>query len=115
MVFRTGDRLRGELVRLLFMKAEDGRTRIGLAVGKRQGKSHDRNRGRRILKEGFRRLFPWMREGVWIVAGLSSAGMRANSRRVYEDLARLLERGGFLEPEWPGANWEEPLEGIKGR
>lgn len=102
-------------MRLLFMKAEDGRTRIGMAVGKRQGKSHDRNRGRRVLKEGFRRLLPWMRQGVWCVAALSGAGMRADSKAVYEELARLLEGGGFLEPEWPGANWDEPSEGLQER
>ena len=102
-------------MRLLFMKAEDGRSRIGLAVGKRQGKSHDRNRGRRVLKEGFRRLLPWIRPGVWIVAGLSGAGMRANSTTIYEELAQLLKRGGFLEPEWPGANWDEPSKGVRER
>ena len=100
-------------MRLLFLKAEDGVTRIGLAVGKRQGKSHDRNRGRRVLKEGFRRILPWIRPGVWIVAGLSGTGMRAGSTDVYEELARLLKGGGFLEPEWPGANWENPSEGAK--
>jgi len=102
-------------VRLLFMKAEDGRTRIGFAVGKRQGKSHDRNRGRRILKEGCRRLYPWIRKEIWIVAGLSSAGMRAGSAEVYKELARLLEEGGLLDQEWPGANWDEPMKGLEGR
>lgn len=100
-------------MRLLFLKAEDGVVRIGRAVGKRQGKSHDRNRGRRVLKEGFRRLLPWIRPGVWIVAGLSSAGMGARSTDVYKELARLLEGGGYLKPEWPGANWENPSEGAK--
>ncbi len=68
---------------------------IGLAVGKRQGKSHDRNRGRRILKRRLPQNSSWIRPGVWIVAGLSGTGMKAGSTDVYEELARLLEGEGF--------------------
>ncbi|NLK18397.1 MAG: ribonuclease P protein component [Synergistaceae bacterium] len=105
LVFRTGNRLNGELVRLLFVEAPDGRTRIGFAVGKRQGKSHERNRGRRILKEGFRRMRPWIREGLWIVAALKRQGMTAGAREIYFDIAGLLKGRGMLSEEWPGPDW----------
>ena len=89
----------------MFVEAPDGRTRVGFAVGKRQGKSHERNRGRRILKEGFRRLLPWMRDGVWIVAALRRVGMTAGAREIYSDLAELLRGRGIMVEEWPGLDW----------
>ncbi len=80
---------------MLFLEAPDGRTRVGFAVGKRQGKSHERNRGRRILKEGFRRLLPWMKAGVWVVASLRTGGMNAGAREVYYDLAGRSATGEY--------------------
>lgn len=98
----------------MLMEAPDGRRRIGFAVGKRQGKSHERNRGRRILKEGFRRLLPWLRDGIWIVAALRRSGMEAGAREIYRDLARLLSRQGLMVEEWPGMDWNctEKKEGA---
>ena len=99
-------------MRLLFLEVPDSPVRIGLAVGKKQGASHERNRGRRILKEGFRRLRPWMKDGFWFVASLRDQGMTANAREIYSDLARLLFRSAFLRSDWPGANWDAPEEGA---
>ena len=90
---------------MLFVEAPDGRTRIGFAVGKRQGKSHERNRGRRILREGVRRLLPWMKDGVWVVAALRSRGMAAGADEIYLNLAGLLAGRGFMVEEWPGPDW----------
>ena len=108
LVFRTGIRLRGELVRLLFLEAPDGRTRLGLAVGKKQGKSHQRNRGKRVLRESFRRLLPWMREGIWVVAALRTSAMATGARDVCEDAARCLDQAGLFRPSWQGSAWEGP-------
>lgn len=99
-------------MRLSFVKGVEGKIRVGMAVGKRQGKSHERNRGRRMLREAFRRLLPWMRDDVWIVARLSRAGMKSGAREIYEELSRLLAKGGFMLPEWPGPNWDDPSKGV---
>lgn len=100
---------------MLFMEAPDGITRLGFAVGRRQGKSHERNRGRRILRESFRRLLPWLNQGLWIVSSLRSAGLEANARDVYFDITRVLSSRGLLSVEWPGPNWESPEEGCPGK
>lgn len=100
-VFRTGRRVKGELVRLLFLDTGEGPPRLGAAVGKRQGASVVRNRGRRILREAFRNCRPWLKEGIWIVAMLRSAGLCAGAGEIYEDLVRLLEREGLLRPGFP--------------
>ncbi|WP_024822488.1 ribonuclease P protein component [Aminobacterium mobile] len=105
-VFRTGSRSKGELVRLLFVQAPDSCTRVGFAVGKRQGKAYVRNRGRRILREGVRRLLPWMKGPYWYVFSLRTAGLSAGSREVYYDMAKLLKGLGLLNDVWPGEKWD---------
>ena len=104
-VFRTKGRLRGQLVRLLYVQAPDGKTRWGLAVGKRLAKANGRVHGRRLLREAIRRLHPWVRQGLWIVAFLSETGLTAPAPLVYQDLRRLLLSRGLLtdvpaEPLW---------------
>lgn len=101
-LFRTGSRLKGRLVRLLFVKAPDGKTRYAMAVGKKLGKAHRRNRGRRLLREAVRRLHPWVKQGWWFAMMLSGPGIDAGAAAVYADLAQTFRRGGFLEDDWPG-------------
>ncbi len=110
-LFRTGSRLKGRLVRLLFVKAPDEKTRFAMAVGKKMGKAHCRNRGRRLLRESVRRLYPWMKQGWWFALMLSEQGMTSGARDVYSDLARTLRRGGFLNDDWPGPDWDRQTAG----
>ncbi len=105
-LFRTGRRIQGRLVRLLFIASSDGTTRVGVAVGKKQGNSPERNRGRRILKEALRRLLPWMREGYWVICTLRTSALKTSAREVYLDIAGLMQRAGLLREDWPGPDWE---------
>ena len=109
-IFRTGFRVQGELVRLLFlretgMKSPPREVRVGYVVGKRQGKSHVRNRGKRILREAFRRLCPWMFPSVTVVVSLKDKALCAKANEIYYDMARVLRKNGLLKPDWPGAAW----------
>jgi ribonuclease P protein component len=101
-VFRTGIRIRGELVRLLFLREQPPETKIGFAVGRRQGNAVVRSRGRRILREAFRRLLPWIRPGVLIVASLRHDGLRASARDVFDDLKEILKRADCVDTLIPG-------------
>ena len=110
LIFRTGFRAQGELVRLLFLR-ETGtqqpvEVRAGYAVGKRQGKAHVRNRGKRVLREAFRRLSPWMLPRVTIVASLKDKALCAKATEVYYDMARILKKNHLLKSSWPGAEWK---------
>ncbi|MCR5347777.1 MAG: ribonuclease P protein component [Fretibacterium sp.] len=108
-VFRTGLRVQGELVRLLFMRNASGGVRVGYAVGKRQGRAHVRNRGRRILREAFRRLAPGIAENVVLVLSLKNSGLKAKATEVYRDLAAILKRRGLLAKTWKDAEWNAPV------
>jgi ribonuclease P protein component len=106
LIFRTGLRVQGELVRLLFLRKTDGaEARVGYAVGKRQGKAHVRNRGKRILREAFRRLRPWVRPGVTLVASLKDRALLSKTPEIYRDMARILLKHGLLNSDWPGCEW----------
>jgi len=112
LIFRTGFRAQGELVRLLFLRRTETqppeleKTRAGYAVGKRQGKAHVRNRGKRVLREAFRRLSPWMLPGVIIVASLKDKALCTKANKIYYDMARVLKKNDLLKPSWPGAEWK---------
>jgi ribonuclease P protein component len=93
VIFRTGNRINGELVRILYLrdKACEG-IRFGCAVGKRQGKAHVRNRGRRILREAFRTLSDRIRPGISIILMLNDKGLTAKTPEITYELERLLSR-----------------------
>lgn len=108
-VFRTGLRIQGELVRLLLLRNTAQGLRVGYAVGKRQGKAHVRNRGRRILREAFRRLAPWITEDATLVLSLKDRALDAKATEIYRDLAALLRRKGLLAKSWRDADWNAPV------
>ena len=109
LIFRTGLRVQGDLVRLLFLKETGHGLRVGYAVGKRQGKAHVRNRGRRILREAFRRLAPWVLPDVMLVASLKDQALGASAVAVWRDMAKVLRRHGLLADGWDGLSWGSPV------
>ena len=97
IIFRTGTRINGELVRLLYVRdAKSESIKYGCAVGKRQGKAHVRNRGRRILREAFRTVSGRIAPGTSIVLMLSDKGLALKTQAISRELERLLSRRKLL-------------------
>jgi ribonuclease P protein component len=111
LVFRTGRRETGELVRLLFVERAAEPTKIGVTVGRKIANAAKRSRGRRIMRESFRRLLPWIKDEVWIVASLRENGLEKSSKDVYRDIASSLKRRGLMRQDWPGPDWDADKEG----
>ena len=65
-----------------------------------------RSRGRRMMRESFRKLLPWIRDGVWVVASLKESALDKSAKDVYLDVARALKRRGLLDGGWPGPDWD---------
>jgi len=58
-----------------------------------------------MMREAFRRLLPWVKDEVWIIASLREKALGKSSRDVYTDIARLLKKRGYMKPDWPGFDW----------
>ena len=97
-------------MRLFFVERPSDPTLVGVTVGKKIAKAVKRTRGRRVLRESFRRLLPWMKDGVWIVASLRENGLSASARDIYLDIARSLKRRNLMKDDWPGIDWEVDAE-----
>ena len=100
LVFRTGFRIQGELVRLLLLRSVSGfggGLRVGYAVGKRQGDAHVRNRGRRVLREAFRRLAPLFEADAVMVLSLKNNALGAKATDVFYDMADVFKRNGLVK------------------
>jgi ribonuclease P protein component len=103
-VFRAGRQLKGELVRIYYLY-RDGETKVGVAAGRKIAGAVGRARGKRMLRESLRRLLPWIKDGVWIVASLKERALGGDSVALYYEMAKLLERPSLLEDDWGGADW----------
>ena len=97
LLFRTGIRINGELVRLLYLRDDSDTVRFGVAVGKRMGKAHVRVRGRRILREAFRHLSDGLTPGISLVLGLKYQGLDAKTQDIQRDMERLFRRKKLLQ------------------
>ena len=97
-VFKRGTRLDGRL--FLLVAAPNGRTfdRLGLAVSRRVGGAVGRNRARRLLREGFRRVDRPAGPGFDLVvvarAPLAGRGQAEVDRELRERVRRLLRPSG---------------------
>lgn len=113
LVFRTGQREIGDLVRIFFVNAPNSRTLVGVTVGRKIAKAAKRTRGRRMLRESFRRLLPWIKDGFWIVGSIRESALDLSAREVYFDIARSLKRRGLLKADFPGADWQVDIAGKR--
>ena len=96
-MFRTGIRINGDLVRLLYLKEENSsEIKFGCAVGKKLGKAHVRNRGKRILRAAFREFSKKLNPGLKIVLTLREKGLNAKTQDIISELEKLFKRKNLL-------------------
>ena len=95
LIFRTGVRVNGDLVRLLYLKdSVPGKISFGCTVSKKLGKAHIRNRGRRIMRAAFYELAKSKKilPGLRLVLSLRTKGLDSKSPEILRELEILFAR-----------------------
>lgn len=96
-LFRTGRRCKGDLVRLVFLREREGASRFGVTVSKHIACAVGRARGRRMMREAFRRLSRFVEPGCWVIASLKDSGLDSSAVDVFNDMRDLMIRAGLIE------------------
>ena len=73
-----------------------GRSRLGITVSKKVGKSVQRNRVKRLIRESFRHLRPQIQIGYDVVVVGRSAATRLKCQEAQNALCRLFQRASIL-------------------
>ena len=73
-----------------------GATRFGITVSKKRGGAVERNRAKRVIREAFRHLRPYVKDGYIIVVVARQACMKAPCAVVEGELEEVLKKAALL-------------------
>lgn len=89
-IFRGGRRLHGRWIQLTVKQSSSPNTRIGLTVSRKYGKSHERNRFKRITREAFRLCYDALTLGLDINVVPLRDAHHASMQDIQQELLLLL-------------------------
>lgn len=62
--YQKGKRYFGKYLIIHYQKDLPHASRLGITITKKWGKAHDRNRFKRVVREGFRKVYPILPKGL---------------------------------------------------
>jgi len=77
-VYQRGRKFVGHRLTFFYLLEDPHSPRLGITITKKWGKAHDRNRFKRVVREGFRRSYPELSTGLTL---------NVHPREGYKDLS----------------------------
>ncbi len=77
-VYQRGRKFVGHRLTFFYLLKDPHSPQLGITITKKWGKAHDRNRFKRVVREGFRRSYPELSTGLML---------NAHPREGYKDLS----------------------------
>lgn len=95
-VFEKGRRYRGEKISISIHPNDLGHPRLGLVVGRKAGKAHQRNRYKRVLRETFRLELLPKKKSTDLVVRIHPGRERITSQELRDEFLAEADRMGLL-------------------
>ena len=89
-LYREGSRWSGESLLFFYFKSLPSFPKLGITIGKKWGKSHERNRFKRVIREGFRKAYPLIPEGLMLNVHPKEGYRQLTSNGVELELKRFI-------------------------
>lgn len=98
--YKKGKSAAASTVVLYVMKNYDNKTTlVGFTVSKSLGKAVKRNRMKRKIKEAYRHLYPFVKDGFILVFVAKKASYDAHFSVIQEEIYTLLKKADLLKSE----------------
>ena len=96
LLFKKGKRIFSRKLTLIFLESDN--LKVGFAVSKKHGKSVQRNRIKRLLRESFRSFMPFIGKNFFFVF-IPKPEEEYSLECFKKEMNFLLTKGGFLDKE----------------
>jgi ribonuclease P protein component len=91
-LLKFGTRLGGESLSVNFRTGRSPRARLGITISRKQGKAHERNRFKRLVREVFRELYPTLPKSLEINVCPRRTPVPLDKHKIFTDFSALLDK-----------------------